>query len=79
MLIHPTLEEVQKAAASISLSSREAAKFFYFYDSKGWKVGKQPMKSLMSALQGWKLRNEDKTGITEPSLLIKRLRANGDI
>lgn len=31
----------------------EAAKFWNFYGSKGWKVGKEKMKSLPHAVGGW--------------------------
>lgn len=62
MLITPTLEEVSKAALSIDLPAIEAKKFFYHYESNGWKVGKVPMKSLMGALQGWKIRWEERGG-----------------
>lgn len=47
-------------AAKIGLPEREAQKFLLFYESKGWKVGKSPMKQWRSALAGWKLRWEEK-------------------
>lgn len=62
ILITPTLDEVSKAALSIDLPAIEAKKFFYHYESNGWKVGKVPMKSLMGALQGWKIRWEERGG-----------------
>lgn len=55
MMISPTLEEVELAAAKIGLPQIEAQKFFYFYESKAWKVGKVRMVSFPSALAGWKL------------------------
>lgn len=36
----------------------EANKFFCFYDSKGWMVGKNKMKSWPSAVAGWILRTQ---------------------
>lgn len=36
----------------------EALKFFNFYESNGWKVGKNKMKSLSGAIGGWIARNE---------------------
>ena len=35
----------------------EAKKFWYYYESNGWKVGKNPMKSWKMALSGWLLRS----------------------
>ena len=49
-------------AGKIGLPDREAEKFSLFYESKGWKVGKSPMKQWKSALAGWKLRWEEKNG-----------------
>jgi len=56
----PTIEEVKLAAAKIGLSDHEAEKFHAFYESNGWKVGKNPMKSMIGSLAGWKLRNQEK-------------------
>jgi hypothetical protein len=54
----PTLEEVQTRANEIGLASLEAEKFWMYFDSKGWVVGKSPMKNWRSALSGWKLRSQ---------------------
>lgn len=34
--------------------------FYHFYESKGWKVGNQPMKSWQSAIMTWKMRDTKK-------------------
>lgn len=34
-------------------SEIESKKFFNFYESKGWKVGKTPMKDWKAAIRGW--------------------------
>jgi hypothetical protein len=36
-----------------SYAKKEAEKFYNFYGSKGWKVGKEKMKSLPHAIGGW--------------------------
>ena len=64
----PTQQEVgayflQKGSTD---AVNEGDKFFYFYDSKDWKVGKNKMKSWKSAANGWMSRN--KTG-QAPSLI----------
>lgn len=60
--IAPSLAEVRLAAAKTGLSQNEADKFHCFYESKGWKVGKEPMKKWPSALAGWKLRSQENHG-----------------
>jgi len=54
---HP--EELRFHAVKIGLPEREADKFFHYYESKGWMVGKTKMKQWRSALAGWKLRWEE--------------------
>lgn len=49
-----TLEEVKLSAAKVGLSDQDAAKFFNYYESNGWKVGRNPMKSMPHALANWK-------------------------
>jgi len=34
-------------------ASIQAERFFSYYDSNGWKVGKNPMKNWKSAVAGW--------------------------
>jgi hypothetical protein len=59
----PTLEEVLLQASKAGLPSIEAEKFFCFYESKDWMVGKSKMKKWLMALSGWKLRwQESKNG-----------------
>jgi len=38
------------------ISEQEAEKFWAYYQSVGWKVGKNPMKDWKSAAVGWKSR-----------------------
>lgn len=46
----------------------EAAKFWNFYGSKGWKVGKEKMKSLPHAVGGWISRcNQEKESKPKPN------------
>lgn len=56
LLVHPTFGEVKKEAAQMGLPPREAEAFFYYYESNGWRVGKNPMKCWRSALSGWRVR-----------------------
>lgn len=49
----PTLEQLMEEG----LSHQDATTFIAFYDSKGWKVGRNPMVSWKGAVAGWKSRN----------------------
>ncbi len=39
-------------------NKREAERFFYYYESQGWKVGKNQMKNWKMAASGWISRNK---------------------
>lgn len=59
MLVKPTIQEVFALASKLGpppLPSHEAEKFFFYYESNGWRVGKNPMKCWKSALSGWRVR-----------------------
>jgi len=58
--IRPSPEELQLQATKIGLPEREAEKFFNYFESKGWKVGKSPMQRWRSALANWKLNWEER-------------------
>ena len=49
----PSLEEVKLQCAKVGLPAIEAEAFWNYYESNGWKVGKNPMKSWPSALANW--------------------------
>lgn len=53
----PTIQEVIEYFIANGSTQLTAEQFYLFYDSKGWKVGKNPMKSWKSAGKGWILRN----------------------
>ena len=55
----PTLEQIKLAASKIGLAEIEAQKFFNFYESKGWMVGKNKMKSINGAMSNWKIRMQE--------------------
>lgn len=49
----PTIEEVAEAAKKAGMHPEEAEKFFNYYESNGWRVGKNEMKSWPHALSNW--------------------------
>lgn len=62
----PTREEMNLHATKIGLPSVEVDKFVAFYESKGWKVGKNKMESWPSAMTGWKIRWETNRKSSKP-------------
>lgn len=64
----PTLEEVKLLFVKSGGPESEAIKFFNHYESNGWKVGRNPMKSVQHAAGGWIMRwKENKYGTKNTS------------
>lgn len=58
-MARPTLEEVEAEIEARGYHV-DARAFIAYYDSNGWKVGKNPMKSWKSALTTWERRDSGK-------------------
>ncbi len=57
----PTIEEVEQYCAQRH-NGINAEEFYYFYESKGWLVGKTPMKNWQAAVISWeKIRKKEKS------------------
>lgn len=69
---HPTIEECREYAAGMGYVRCDPDEFFFYYESNGWKVGKNPMVSWRKAMGGWESR-EKRRG-TKP----RRVRIDGD-
>ena len=54
----PTPTEVQEYAKTINFLL-DGNDFCDFYESKGWKIGKTPMKSWEAAVRTWKKRHQN--------------------
>lgn len=54
--VKPTKNELLDEAKRIGLPENEAERFEAFYESNGWKVGRNKMKSWKHAMAGWKSR-----------------------
>ena len=52
----PTEAELLLLGEKIGLPETEVRKFLTYYESNGWRVGRNPMKSVPHALSHWKLR-----------------------
>jgi hypothetical protein len=59
----PTIKEIQDYLNEKNINSFIGDDFFYYYESKGWLIGKTPMKSWKAAIQTWS-RNSKKFGDT---------------
>lgn len=58
----PTIEEVfnyMLEKTNENIARRESEKFVNFYESNGWKVGRNKMKSWTHAAGGWLSRKDD--------------------
>lgn len=51
----PTLEMIKLQCVKIGLPEIEGEKFYSYYESNGWKVGKNKMVSWTNALNHWRL------------------------
>ena len=60
----PTLEDVQKYCQERK-NKVDAAKFWNFYESKGWMVGKTKMRDWKAAVRTWELEEKQKPRQTQ--------------
>lgn len=58
----PTPEEVSAYAAERGRPGFDGGQFCDFYASKGWKVGREPMRDWRAAVRTWLRREEPKGG-----------------
>lgn len=54
--VKPTLDELREYMESIGMND-VSHKFFDFYESKGWMIGKNKMRDWKSAVRTWKPNN----------------------
>lgn len=58
----PTIEECRALFAQAGSTEAEGELFWNFYESKGWMVGKNKMRSWRSAMAGWINRSKNQGG-----------------
>lgn len=61
----PSVEEIRKYCAEKVLDV-DAEQFFNFYESKGWMVGKSPMKNWRAAIATWAGRRDQERQTRTP-------------
>ena len=59
--IKPTIEEIQEYCKERN-NNVDAERFYNFYESKGWMVGKNKMKDWKSAVRNWEQNNKNNGG-----------------
>ena len=57
----PTVDEVEAYAKEKGYTGFSADRFVDYYESKGWLVGKTPMKDWKAAVRGWVARDSEST------------------
>lgn len=62
--VKPSLEEVKEYCLSRN-NNIDAQQFIDFYESKGWKVGNQPMKDWKACVRTWEQRNKQENKSTK--------------
>lgn len=55
----PTLEEVKAYASERGYAGFNAERFLAYYESNGWKVGRNPMKDWKAAVRNWAARDKE--------------------
>lgn len=58
----PTVDEVKKYCTE-RRNKVDAERFVNFYQAKGWKVGKNPMKDWKAAVRTWEQSNDKKNRV----------------
>ena len=54
----PSIEEIRQYCSSRN-NSVDPEQFFKFYESKGWTIGKSPMKDWRAAVRTWEKREKE--------------------
>lgn len=57
----PDIAEVKAYFAEKGGTNAQAERFFTYYESNGWRVGKNPMKKWKAAASGWISRDKEQT------------------
>ena len=55
----PTLNEIRDFAFAENLSNLDCERFFNYYESNGWKVGRNSMKDWKATARNWNRNNDN--------------------
>jgi hypothetical protein len=62
----PTVEEVRGYLKERGITSFKPDAFIDYYESKGWMIGKNPMKDWRAAVRTWERNANEKTPTSKP-------------
>ena len=68
----PTLDELKEYCLSSSLSV-DYQYFYDYYESNGWRVGKNPMKDWKATLRNWDRKNRTSKQVTKSNYEIGKV------
>lgn len=76
--VKPTIEEVEAFCDEHNINI-DAYKFWYYYESKGWQVGKNPMKNWKAAVRTWERNGNryDMNPSSQPAARGQRTQRTG--
>ena len=66
MFVKPSVDEV-KAYCEERNNGIDAEAFIDFYESKGWKIGKDSMKDWKAAVRNWERSKKERAGAGKQS------------
>lgn len=76
----PSFDEMEIYAAKIGMLPTEINKFFDYHESKGWVVGRAPMRNWQAAMRTWNANARQWATIKpKPMTLQERLDRGNDI
>lgn len=73
--VKPSIEEIQKYCDERK-NGIEAQRFYDFYESKGWLIGKTPMKDWKAAVRTWEQKRKEETIKPRESINITAFDVN---
>lgn len=63
----PSVDDVTALCQERGYTATNPSAFVAYYESNGWRVGKNPMRSWESALAGWEVREKERGNATKPT------------
>ena len=80
----PTLDELTAYKQKANLALVDCEAFYDFYESKGWVIGKNPMKDWQAAMRNWARTERERGGKckntpTNTSLAVRETMVAGEM
>ena len=74
--IPPTQDEVEEYAKEKGYTGFSAERFIAYYESNGWRVGRNPMKDWRATIRGWASRDRGEKSATSSNAMDYQQRDN---